>query len=472
MSAKSKHAPLEGALHPGLLFAIRFLVAGAIVVAGYLAWVSLSGSSAVGCGPDSNCDKVLHSRWGYWLGIPVSVLALLFYVALFITTFRLGSKVPAAEQRKAWKLLIHLAVALLGAAIWFVGLQFIAIKSLCPFCMSAHGIGVVVGVILLFNAPFRNPPEKPWQQEKQIYVPPGLVQKLVLPAFGGLAVLVAGQLLFTKKSFTTQPAPFNTVHTANTNTPKLLSTAATQSLAKVTIPPATQTAASVVTQAVPPVVTPPLTTIAPTQLLSGSKRLFQIYGGRFQFDIDEVPLIGKPEAPNKMVSLFDYTCHHCRLMHGHLMEVHKALGDKLSIISLPMPLDSQCNYTVRRTPRAHTNACEYARLGLAVWRANRSLHAQYDDWIFAPTSPPPLAEARAYAAQLVGPGALDKSLQDNWVNEQLKRGIDIYATNYLHVGNGSMPQLIIGTNLTSGTLSGVGDLFQILKQQFGLQPSP
>jgi len=200
---------------------------------------------------------------------------------------------------------------------------------------------------------------------------------------------------------------------------------------------------------------------------------FSIYAGRFVFDLTEVPMIGLPSAPKTMVSLFDYSCHHCRVMHPLIMQAHQAFGDQLGIISLPMPLDAQCNFTVRRTPRPHINSCDYAKLGLAVWHANRTVHPQFDDFMFATETPPPLEKAGQYAAQLVGgPDVLAKALSDGWVNQYLKLGIDIYATNSIYVHNGSMPQLIIGTNLTSGTLNSPGDLYKIVQEQLGIQPRP
>jgi hypothetical protein len=187
-------------------------------------------------------------------------------------------------------------------------------------------------------------------------------------------------------------------------------------------------------------------------------------------DLNEVPLIGSPAAPQAIVSLYDYTCHHCRITHPIIMQTHEAFGDQLAIVSLPMPLDGKCNFTVNKTPRAHTNACDYARLGLAVWHANRDVHPKYDEFIFSPAEPPPLESARQYAAQLVGgPEALNKALSDGWVNQYLKLGIDIYATNYIHVGNGSMPQIIIGSRLATGTIA-ADELRNNITQQLGLQP--
>ena len=182
-------------------------------------------------------------------------------------------------------------------------------------------------------------------------------------------------------------------------------------------------------------------------------------------------MIGTPSAPKQMVSLYDYSCHHCRVMHPLLMQAHQAYGDQLAIVSLPMPLDAQCNFTVRRTPRPHIHSCDYAKLGLAVWHANRTVHPQFDEFMFATENPPPIENATAFAAQLVGgEQALNKALTDGWVNQYLKLGIDIYATNSIYVHNGSMPQLIIGTNLTSGTLNSTSDLYKIVQQQLGILP--
>jgi hypothetical protein len=132
-------------------------------------------------------------------------------------------------------------------------------------------------------------------------------------------------------------------------------------------------------------------------------------------------------------------------------------------------MDSACNSAVKQTPRPHVNACEYAKLGLAVWRANRAAMVGFDEWIFAPPTPPPLSEARRFAAELVGTNELAKALQDNWVNEQLQQDVALYATNYHHLGNPNMPQLIMGTNLTGGKLNAVEDLYRLLENNLGLK---
>ncbi len=417
MTAPSRKTPGEGTLSPGWVFASRLLILAALLVDGYLVWVSLHGGAVAGCGPDSDCDKVLHSRWSSWFGIPVSAIAVPVYAAVFLATFRLVTKVPPLEHRKAWRILFPGAVLIAGAGLWFVLLQVFVIKSLCPYCLLAHACAFAAALILLIGAPIHSAPEKPWQQEKQVFVPPPLARKLFAAALAALALLVSGQTLYQAKTYAVNRVPANP-----TNGPQ-----------------------------------------------SAAQRLFAIYDGQFQFNLDEVPLLGPPDAPHVMVSLFDYTCFLCRATHVFLKEVHYTFSNQLAIVSLPMPMDSACNSAVRQTPRPHVNACEYAKLGLAVWRANRAAMTGFDEWMFAPPRPPPLSEARRFAAELVGTNELARALQDNWVNEQLQQDVALYATNYLHLGNPNMPQLIMGTNLTGGKLNEVDDLYRLLENNLGLK---
>jgi hypothetical protein len=177
--------------------------------------------------------------------------------------------------------------------------------------------------------------------------------------------------------------------------------------------------------------------------------------------------MGHPDAPRMMVSLFDYTCHHCREMHGPLLDAYRQFSNQLAIISLPMPLDAKCNPVMKRTPPPHTNACALARIGLTVWRANRTASPQFDAWIFGTAEPPLPSNAEKFARDLVGSAAFDRASQDPWVNEQLEQDIGIFETVYRTYGKGYMPEVIIGTNITSGTFTRA-HLFQVLSNEFGL----
>lgn len=480
MATHVKHSPKDGIYDPRRLLAARFFIALAFVVGSYLLVVSLRGIDVVGCGPDSGCDKVLHSRWAYWFGLPVSLFALAVYATIFLTSFKLRPNVPAAAQRQAWAILIPAAIMVIGAGLWFFFLQVAVIKAICPFCMTAHGSGFVASVLLLFCAPFGPVPEKPWQREKQVFIPSPLISKLVFAGVAGVGVLVAGQALHEKKTGLITSIPMPTPPSASISNPSvagpLLPLATNQpapanpqtSNAAATIPPTNPLVASVSSNT-PVTPTPPRPT-GPVPPNPWPGRMFLVYNTNM-LDLQQVPVIGRTNAPYMIVSLFDYTCHHCKLMHGPLLEIYRSFSNQLGIINLPMPLDPRCNHNVRRAAGPHTNACDYARLGLAVWRANRAKMPEFDNWIFATEEPPSVAAARQRASELVGADNLERALADPWLERQLQQDISIYEVAY-KAHQGSMPQMIIGLRVAVGAI-GIQDLYRVVGEQFGLKlPGP
>jgi uncharacterized membrane protein len=417
MAKTTRTTTLSGTVKPIVLLTIRLLTIGAMAVAGYLAWISLSTGTVAGCGPESGCAKVLGSRWAYWFGVPVSLLAMAIYTVILVGTLQVTPTVSVSRQRTIWLCLVPCAVAILAGAAWFFLVQFFVIKSLCPYCIVAHSLGGAAALLILFKAPSDSTAYIGHREKEPETLPPLALPRFVLIGLAGAGILVAGQLIHQPKT--------HDVHSvaAIANTNAAAGTESSNSAVAVSLPPPKPVA-----------------------------RMFSIYNGLFQFDLEEVPLTGSPRAPHVFVSLFDYTCHHCRQMHPLLTTVQQNLSNRVSIVNLPMPLDSECNQTVTRTPPNQINACQYARLGLAVWRARRQAFETYNHWFFEPEHPLPIESVRAYAENLVGSNALAHALQDPWVNEQLKANIAIYEIAY-RAGRGRMPQLIIGTNVYTGSMS-------------------
>src|SRR6266498_36161 len=268
MSEKTKRAGDDGSTSPGLLYAIRFLTLVAMAMSAYLAWVTLSGGAVAGCGPDSGCDKVLHSRWAYWLGVPVSLGALAVYALILRLSVRLGRGTTPVVQRKAWSRLVPCALLVAGAAIWFVGLQVFVVQAVCPYCMVAHISGSLAALLLLLGAPLRPAPEKPWELDEQIFLTTRVFKRVALIALAGLAGLVFGQLAHQPRTYRVKSLDVNS---SATNSAHSSAAAAepTQELARVQPP----TNVAVHPGSKPgPGMEPP----AP------AARRLPIYGGRFQ----------------------------------------------------------------------------------------------------------------------------------------------------------------------------------------------
>jgi hypothetical protein len=323
----------------------------------------------------------------------------------------------------------------LVAGVWFVALQFFVLKAFCPFCLTAHACGSIMALLTLARS------QVPLREH---FLPPGSVRGTWLAALGGLGLLIGGQLAYVPSTFTVQASA---------------GASAVQNSVGLTRGSSTVSAGS-------------RSAVQSGKLRSPSRpdspsRLLSLHGGLFEIDLHEVPILGSPDAEHVMVSLFDYTCRQCRDVHKHLVEAQHHFSNQLAIVSLPMPLDRQCNPLIETTLPDHTNACVYARLGLAVWLADRGKLAAFDDWMFS--APPTLStmQATEHAANLVGTNALATALQNTWINRQLELDNRLCASNYYWFGYASLPQLIIGTNIISGTF-GAADLDRFLASQFGL----
>src|ERR1039458_7535120 len=344
---------------PAWLLWARALLAVAILGAGYLAWVAIHNGPAAGCGPESGCDKVLHSRWAYWLDLPVSVPAVLVYLALLGVTVLLQKRPSPDDQRGSWAAIIILSVIVAGAALWFVGLQVFVIKAFCKFCMTAHACGFAAALLCLKNIPLAADPDTPmWTTGSgKRGVPRQAIFSLVLIGLAGVAVLAGGQVLVQKQRNVVKVLPVRGARA--TKTAAAPSSASTNhSTPKALGGPSTDQPVS-----------PNARLIAPRSL--------SLYSNQFLIKLDEVPMIGSPDSPHVIVYLFDYNCPHCRALHSILVKTCQQLTNQLGVVCLPMSLSPRCNpFIPRTTSHAASNSCEYARLGLAVWRAKPEAQRQ------------------------------------------------------------------------------------------------
>ena len=440
MDGEYSSQPMKSRAPAWLLWA-RALLVIAMTGAGYLAWVAIHNGPAAGCGPESGCNAVLQSRWAYWLDLPVSVPAVLVYLALLGTTVLLQKRPSPDDQRGSWAAIIILSVILAGSAFWFVGLQVFVIQAFCKYCLTAHACGFAAALLCLMNIPYAVDPDTPmWATGSgKRGVPRQAIFSLILIGLAGVSVLAGGQLLFQKQRNVVKDLK-KTVVSANTNQSALM-------------------AHGLPAEIVP--ASPNARLIAP--------RTLSLYTNQFLIKFDDVPMLGSPDAPHVIVCLLDYTCIHCRALHPILVKMSQQFSNQLGIVCLPVALSPECNpFIPRMNAHATTNSCGYARLGLAVWRAKPEAHHQFDDWLFAAVKPPPLNEAEDYAAQLVGADKLKSSLADPWVAQQILTDCKIHRANWLAVDSSAMPQIIMGDAVSSGPINSVEHLQILLNRYMGV----
>ncbi|MCP4173502.1 MAG: thioredoxin domain-containing protein [Fuerstiella sp.] len=189
-------------------------------------------------------------------------------------------------------------------------------------------------------------------------------------------------------------------------------------------------------------------------------RLVSVSGNKFRLNSRHWPLLGNPDARYIFVEMFDYTCPHCRKTQRAIDGAFKEYGDDLAVIALPVPLDGSCNDTVQGTSSSHANACELARISVAVWRVDQSKFKDFHDWLFA-SSRRSSASSRQKAEQLVGRTELDAELAKPHAAEYIKRHVDLYKK----VGRGSVPKLMFPKSTITGAVSSSRTLCRAIERE-------
>lgn len=110
---------------------------------------SISGHGLIGCTQGTNCNIVLGSRWSFLFSIiPVSALAAGAYLTLMACILLTDSKwTGPQEQEFLFRAVLVLSGAITGCAAWFIWLQSQMIRAFCPYCMTAHILGIVISVL-------------------------------------------------------------------------------------------------------------------------------------------------------------------------------------------------------------------------------------------------------------------------------------------------------------------------------------
>ncbi len=85
--------------------------------------------------------------------MPVSGLAAGAYLAMLVSVLFIGPNTETAVRRLAWYAMLVIVGSAAGSAIWFTILQKWVIHAFCPYCMTAHIAGLLLAVLIIWQAP-------------------------------------------------------------------------------------------------------------------------------------------------------------------------------------------------------------------------------------------------------------------------------------------------------------------------------
>lgn len=411
--------------------ALRLLSLGGLLLSGYLSF-AYSGPDKylVGCGGGSGCADAMGSKWSQWFLVPVTALSLLLYAALLFLTFK---------PRRT--LLLAIGTSLAGAALWFGIVQAFILKSFCPWCLSAHAIGLTCAVLIFrVTSPGAVTPSASagGSKQKKTAAPvpakdsmlPGL-----LAGLGATVVLIAGQVF--------GPAP-----ETHLETNLVLEKDETAPL-----PGKPETS-------------------GPVHIRGEGRRV--TFLGNKEYNVSALPHLGNPDAPYVVVKYFDYACDACRDLHHDLEAFMAKHPGKFCIVLLPCPIERACNPHIPSHIKDHAHACELARVALACWRTDPGSFPAVHHALFAR---PVIDTSRALEAvtPLMKKPLTPDALKDPWIAEVLAADAEDYKriniTNS-RLANYLMPKLLVGgTRMLHGVTKSREILFQALEHEFKIPAS-
>lgn len=484
------------------VWALRGLAITGLGLTAYLTWSALTASPVVGCGGSDvfDCSHVLNSKWSKIGSIPVGVPAFGLYCTL-VSALAFCRHSQIEQVRKlSWICTTTCGIAAGLAALWFTGLQIVALEHFCLWCLAAHFCGLMICCLLLWKRPLGN----------------RTTAQLTAIGTMGVAVFITAQVSI--------PAPptFEVLHYEETKS---------ESAEKLTVAennnsaiddfnddafaapdnlfeaPEEATATESVTDAkqdkdssddsTSPAAAASLLLLLPqqiwqiTNLLRASlesddespakntdktkekqdaestppqkdqpeRRLIRIHGNKFRLDIRKWPLLGNPEAKYVFVELFDYTCSHCRNTNRAVRGAFDRYGDDLAVIALPVPLDRKCNRHASSSGGAHRDSCEIAQIAVAVWRIDAEQFHELHNWLFETSRT--ATSTRQRAEELVGKEALTRELKYPTAGQYIAKHVQLYKA----VGAGSVPKVMFPSSSMVGEINSTNRLCSAIERE-------
>ncbi len=116
------------------------------LVSAYLAYVDLSHARAL-CDSPFDCAAVQASRFAYIRGVPVALLGLLAYLAVFVLEL-LRPRLQTLLARSAELLIFAIAFAGMLYSFYLTYLEFFVIHALCVYCLSS---AIIITLLALYT---------------------------------------------------------------------------------------------------------------------------------------------------------------------------------------------------------------------------------------------------------------------------------------------------------------------------------
>ncbi len=110
--------------------------------------IKAGGESGCGFSETINCDKVLASQYGAFLGLPLGAYGMAYFVLLIVTAITTNPKTTRLQETA--QRLVVASAGLVGAGV-LMYISYGIIKAACPVCMSIHATIIASFAVALWQ---------------------------------------------------------------------------------------------------------------------------------------------------------------------------------------------------------------------------------------------------------------------------------------------------------------------------------
>jgi protein-disulfide isomerase len=198
-----------------------------------------------------------------------------------------------------------------------------------------------------------------------------------------------------------------------------------------------------------------------SQADQSTERVTSIHGGAIKLKVADWPHIGPSNAKYVVVELFDYCCPPCRETFKAIRGAQEQRGGQLAIVLLPLPLNSDCNPTIKVNGPHYKESCALSKLAVAMWRVDPEAFTSLHMWMLKEDEAPSYAETIAKARTLANPEKLDAELASGVPDQFIARHVALYK----RVGEGSIPKLMFPRTSVVGKFTSVDGLIDLIRRE-------
>ncbi len=136
------------------------LALAGLAVSAYLTFEHFTANATLACSINGivDCAKVTTSAWSTFLGVPVALLGLVFFIVA------LGLTLPRVWRRpERWLDMVRLGWLTIGIGmvLYLVWAELYRVHAICLWCTAVHIVTFLLWIVVLFGQILSAPAEEP-----------------------------------------------------------------------------------------------------------------------------------------------------------------------------------------------------------------------------------------------------------------------------------------------------------------------